>query len=291
MDPSSIPGSFQSSEVLDSPPRPGPRRVSFLCGVLYSAVMTKKNDTSWGSVAGWYDDYLKDEDTYQAKVIAPNLMRVLNIQKGERVLDVACGQGYFTREVARGTDKAVGADISPELIAKAKAQTPGVTFYATPASKLAFAKDGEFDAALCVLALQNIEDIGAVFKEVKRVLAPTGRFVFVLNHPAFRVLKRSSWGWDDATGAQYRRVDGYLSAAKVAVDMHPGKTAGVTTVSYHRSLQDFTKALAGAGLCISRLEEWISHKQSQKGPRQKAEDLARREIPLFMCIEARLSVY
>jgi hypothetical protein len=69
--------------------------------------------------------------------------------------------------------------------------------------------------------------------------------------------------------------------------MHPGRARGATTVSYHRSLQDFFKALAGAGLCAARLEEWISHKQSQKGPRQKAEDLARREIPLFMCIEAR----
>ena len=55
--------------------------------------MDKKNGTSWGGVASWYDDYLKDEDTYQAKVIAPNLMRMLNLKEGERVLDVACGQG------------------------------------------------------------------------------------------------------------------------------------------------------------------------------------------------------
>lgn len=248
-----------------------------------------KKDTSWGGVASWYDDYLQDEDTYQAKVIAPNLMRVLSIKQGERVLDVACGQGYFTREAKKHTDAVVGADISKELIAKAKAQTqsPDTPYYAAPAHKLAFAKDGEFDAALCVLALQNIDELGPVFKEVKRVLKPGGRFVFVLNHPAFRVLRRSSWGWDDEAKTQYRRVDGYLSSAKVSVDMHPGKKGGATTVSYHRSLQDFVKALSGAGLCVTKLEEWISHKSSQKGPRQSAEDTARREIPLFMCIEAR----
>lgn len=249
--------------------------------------MAKKNETSWSGVAQWYDDYLQDEDTYQAKVIAPNLMRILDIKKGERVLDVACGQGYFTREALKYTDKVVGADISKELVARAKAQTPGATFFATPASTLSFAKDGEYDAALCVLALQNIEDIGAVFKEVRRVLTPGGRFVFVLNHPTFRVLKRSSWGWDEEAKTQYRRIDGYLSAAKVAVDMAPGKTKKSDTVSYHRSLQDFFKALHGAGFSVARLEEWISHKSSQKGPRQKAEDTARKEIPLFMCIEAR----
>jgi ubiquinone/menaquinone biosynthesis C-methylase UbiE len=247
----------------------------------------KKNDTSWGPVAGWYDDYLKDEDTYQAQVIAPNLMRVLNLQKDERVLDLACGQGYFTREAKKFADTVIGADISKELVSKARAQTPGTTFYAAPASKLSFAKDHEFDAVLCVLALQNMEDLSPVFKEVKRVLKPGGRFVFVLNHPAFRVLKRSSWGFDEEAKAQYRRVDGYLSAAKVSIDMHPGKKAAKETISYHRSLQDFFKALAGAGLAATRLEEWISHRESQKGPRQRAEDAARREIPLFMCIEAR----
>ena len=119
------------------------------------------------------------------------------------------------------------------------------------------------------------------------MLKHKGRFIFVLNHPAFRVLKRTSWGFDESVGMQYRRVDGYLSGAKIAVDMHPGKQGGTKTVSYHRSMQDFFKALHGAGFAASRLEEWISHKKSGKGPRQKAEDTARKEIPLFMCIEAR----
>lgn len=244
-------------------------------------------DTSWGGVADWYDEHLGSDDTYQAKVIAPNLMRILSIKEGERVLDVGCGQGYFTREALKHTRQVMGADISKELIAKAKAQTPSVQFHITPAHALKFAGNGQFDAALCVLALQNMQDMGAVFKEVARVLKPGGRFVFVLNHPTFRVLKRSSWGWDESTKQQYRRIDGYLSAAKVAVDMAPGKSKKSETISYHRSLQDFFKALSGAGLSVTRLEEWISHKQSGKGPRQKAEDTARREIPLFMCIEAK----
>ncbi len=242
--------------------------------------------TSWGKVADWYGEYLEGDDTYQAKVILPNLLRVLDIKKGEKILDLACGQGFFAREFAKAGAQVVGADIAKELIAQAQNLGGDVVYHVAPAHKLSFAKDGEFDAVVCVLALQNIEDLAAVEKEVKRVLSSRGRFVIVLNHPAFRVLKRSSWGWDEEAGVQYRRVDGYLSAAKVPIEMHPG--AGSTkTISYHRSLQDFFKSLAAAGFAVTKLEEWISHKASEHGPRQKAEDTARKEIPLFMLLEAR----
>ncbi|TSC68294.1 MAG: hypothetical protein G01um101456_696 [Parcubacteria group bacterium Gr01-1014_56] len=246
-----------------------------------------KKDTSWGKVAGWYSEYLEGEDTFQTKVILPNLMRVLSLKGGEHVLDLACGQGFFAREFARAGAQVVGTDISAELIAQAKEQGGQVAYHVAEASKLSFAREGEFDVVVCVLALQNIEDLGAVCKEVARVLKPGGRFVMIVNHPAFRVLKRSSWGFDEEASVQYRRVDGYLSAAKILIDMHPGKSAATETVSYHRSLQDFFKALTVHGFAVSKLEEWISHKVSEQGPRQKAENTARKEIPLFMLLEAR----
>ena len=250
---------------------------------------TKKtnNPTSWGRVAEWYGEYLGKEDTYQSQVILPNLVRLLAIKKGEKVLDLACGQGFFTREMVRFGADIVGADISPELVAEARKNAPGAIFHVAPASELSFAHKGELDAVVCVLALQNMEDISAVFAEVRRVLKPGGRFLMVLNHPAFRVLRRSSWGWDEEHKIQYRRIDGYLSAAKISVDMAPGLKNNEKTISYHRSLQDFFKALAKSGLAVTRLEEWVSHKESGKGPRQKAEDTARKEIPLFMAFEAR----
>jgi len=71
-------------------------------------------------------------------------------------------------------------------------------------------------------------------------------------------------------------------------------TQGVTdekkkryTMSFHRPLQVYFKAFAKAGLCVTRLEEWASHKTSDSGPRKAAEDLARKEIPLFMCLELK----
>lgn len=246
-----------------------------------------ERDTSWGKVADWYGEHLQSPDSYHSNVVLPNLLRVLQLQKNEMMLDLACGEGFFAREMAKAGAKVTGADIAPELIEQALAKGGKVAYHAAPATDLRFAKNGAYNTVVCVLALQNIEDLAATFKEVRRVLAPGGRFVAVLNHPAFRVLRRSSWGFDEKTQEQYRRIDGYLSGAKVFVDMQPGGKETVRTISYHRSLQDFFKLLAAQGFAVARLEEWISHKASNKGPRQEAEDRARKEIPLFLMLEAR----
>ncbi|MDP2705470.1 MAG: methyltransferase domain-containing protein [Patescibacteria group bacterium] len=248
-----------------------------------------KENTSWGNVADWYDTHLEQGgDTYQRKVILPNLLRVLDLKAGESVLDLACGQGFFSREFANAGAKVIGTDISKELIGYAQEHSPKeITFHVSPADNLSFAKDAEFDVVTIILAIQNIENISGVFSEVKRVLSPQGGLIMVLNHPAFRIPKQSEWGWDEEKQIQYRRIDRYLSPQKISIEMHPGEEKGEQTISYHRSLQDFFKALSKNGFAISKLEEWISHRESQEGPRQKAEDTARKEIPLFLMLEAK----
>ena len=250
--------------------------------------MNKKTPkTSWGAVSEWYSDYLETtEDSYQSKVILPNLLRLLELKKGDRVLDVACGQGFFTRKVAAEGAVVSGVDISKELIEEAKKlSSKEIVYHVAPAHALSFAKDASFDSAFIVLAIQNIENIGEVFFEIKRVLTSHGRLMLVMMHPAFRIPKKNSWGWDEKEKVQYRRVDAYLSQSTSKLLVHPGKQKSETTISYHRSLQDFSKALAGSGFVISKMEEWISHKKSQTGVRQGAEDVSRKEIPLFLMLE------
>ncbi len=249
----------------------------------------RHNETSWGGVAEWYGSYLETtEDSYQRQVILPNLLRILALKEGDRLLDIACGQGFFSREFAKTGAKVVGADISSELIGQARAISPkDITYHVSPAHKLSFAAAGSTDAATIILAIQNIENISEVFAECARIVKPGGRLVLVMVHPAFRVPKRSDWGFDEDKHVQYRRVDGYLSGSKEMLTVHPGRAQSEVTISYHRSLQDFSKAFSKHGFMISKLEEWISHKVSGKGPRQKAENIARKEIPLFLMLELR----
>ena len=249
----------------------------------------QKKDTSWNEVASWYDDLLKGDDSYQAKVILPNLLRVLGLKKGEKVFDLACGQGYFASVFAHTGADVVASDLSKNLIETAKKNSKEkISFYISPAHKAQFLKDNTIDTIVVVLAIQNIENVGEVFAECKRVLKKDGRMVLVLNHPAFRIPQGSDWFFEN--GVQSRIVSQYLSPSKIYIDMTPGEKnpkKKIKTVSFHRSLQDYMKLFSKNDFAITRLEEWISHKQSGSGPRQLAEDKARKEIPMFMCIEVK----
>ena len=255
------------------------------------------SDTSWGTVASWYNDHLeKTGDTYHEKVIYPNLLRIIGDIKGKKVLDLACGQGQFSRLMRDKGAHVTGIDLGKELIAIAESYNVSVKETGThkaiylqgSADDLYMLKDATFEVVVCILALQNIENLQKTIEEAKRVLTPNGSFVFVLNHPSFRNPRQTHWGYDEEHDTQFRRVDEYMSESHYKIDMTPGsKTHKKFTVSFHRPLQVYIKALSKAGLSITRLEEWVSHKESEKGPRQKAENTSRKEIPLFMCIEGK----
>lgn len=254
-----------------------------------SSTPNKAQATSWGKVAEWYKGLVEDDSSYQKQVVLPNLLRILDVQPGERVLDLACGEGIFARELARLGAHVTGVDISPELIGLAKDQGAwNIRYHIAPADKLPDVPNSSIDTVIIVLALQNMPDLNSVIQECARVLRSGGRLVCVMNHPAFRIPKSSNWGWDEREHVLYRRVDKYLSEARVLIQMHPGDRPEETTVSFHRPLQIYFKSFSKHGFLVRRLEEWISNRKSQPGPRATGEDKARKEFPLFLCIEAVL---
>lgn len=245
-----------------------------------------KPKTSWGKVANWYDNLLeKDGDSYQKMLILPNLSRLVEAKRGEVILDLACGQGFFAREFAKSGAKVIGVDISPELIEIAK-QDKSVEYHISPAHKLDFLQKNSIDKVLITLSLQNIENANEVIREVSRILKAKGKLFLVINHPAFRIPKASAWGWDEGRKIQFRKIDSYLSESKEQIQMHPGDKPWEKTISFHRPLQYYFKALNKNGMLVSRLEEWSSHKTSEMGPKKAAEDKARHEFPLFLFLEA-----
>lgn len=250
--------------------------------------IAKSEKTSWGNVAVWYDEMLEEkENTYQKNIILPNILRLADIKKGETILDLACGTGFFAREFFKKGARVIGVDISPELIEIAKKNSPKeISYFVSPADRLRQVKDGSVDKIAIILAIQNIENISGVFGECTRILKTGGKILLVMNHPAFRVPKQSSWEFDEKNKIQYRRISEYMSESKIKIEMRPSEDDGEQTVSFHRPLQVYFKMLKKNRFCVSGLEEWISDKKSQPGPRAESENKARKEFPLFLFTEA-----
>lgn len=103
---------------------------------------------------------------------------MLSIDPGDRVLDVACGPGNFTRDFARaaGDGLVVGIDASASMldVAVREADSDNIAYVRGDAGALPF-RDGSFDAVCCFAALYLIEEPLRALAEIVRVLAPGGR--------------------------------------------------------------------------------------------------------------------
>jgi cyclopropane fatty-acyl-phospholipid synthase-like methyltransferase len=104
------------------------------------------------------------------------LSRYLELRPGERILDVACGSGYWTRKLAAAYGcTAVGVDLSEREIATAQRHHSGTrcTYLLSPAESLAFPAES-FDKVISVCALEHFSSDTAALKEMARVLKPNG---------------------------------------------------------------------------------------------------------------------
>ena len=121
----------------------------------------------------------------------------LNPIHAKRVLDVATGVGQFAGLLAAhlgGFDEIVGIDTSAEAIERAREQfdDPRIRFECIDAVRMPY-PDDSFDAVAISNSLHHMEDLPAVFDEMRRVLAPGGDWVVMEMH-------------DDATTAGARNA-------------------------------------------------------------------------------------
>ncbi len=243
-------------------------------------------NTSWEKSSKWYNKIVGDEGHYfHQAVIFPNLKKIIDFNNLESVIDLACGQGIFERQINQNTEY-VGVDIARSLIdqAKKKSQNQKHQFIVADASKTLPLAENHFDLVVIILALQNIRNFEGVIINAERHLKSGGKFVMVLNHPMFRIPRQTSWGMDEENKIQYRRVDKYMSEMEIPITTNPGKfEESETTWSFHSPLSKYSQVLYKNGLVIERIEEWISDKKST-GSKAKMEDRARAEIPMFMTI-------
>ena len=74
---------------------------------------------SYNDIAQWYDQFLRERPVY-TEVILPNLLALVGEVEGEVICDLACGQGWVARELARRGAQVTGLDVAPNLLALAR---------------------------------------------------------------------------------------------------------------------------------------------------------------------------
>jgi len=246
----------------------------------------KGGPRGWDAVADWYHGWAggQGSDHHQHRAI-PAALELLQLQKGEHLIDLGCGAGVFAPYAVEQGARYTGVDVSPRLIRHArKDHGQQGRFLVGDARKLRQGKDidaGSFDAALFLLSIQDMDPLPPAIQTAAWALRDGGRLVIVMTHPCFRIPRLTGWGFDEGRKLQYRRIDRYLSAQPIPMKAYSG-TSG-TTMSFHRPLSEYVSALASSGLLIDAFDELTTHAL----PNDKAARRAEEEIPLFAALRAR----
>ncbi|HLZ56935.1 MAG TPA: methyltransferase domain-containing protein, partial [Ktedonosporobacter sp.] len=209
---------------------------------------------SYDQIAAWYDESVRTGTLFHDLVV-PSLFDLVGVIAGQRICDLACGQGVVARQLAQRGATVVGIDVSTKLLDIARreeeAEPLGILYLHEDAQSLSSLSAASFDGVLCNLALMDIVDIEAVFQAVQRVLRPGGWFAFSITHPCFQT-SASTW-MNEEGGMVSRVVQGYFREGFWRSN-NPGGVRG-RVGSYHRMLSTYLNTLIAAGFSLERITE------------------------------------
>ena len=129
------------------------------------------------------------EHEWRARLEAYSMMKLIGPLAGRKVIDIACGEGHFTRKLRQaGAGETVGIDLSSQMIDLAHAQeakTPlGITYRVEDACADGPPEDFDLAAAAWLLVYaQTRPALEVMCRGIARRLKPGGRFVTVMNNP------------------------------------------------------------------------------------------------------------
>ncbi|WP_199925708.1 class I SAM-dependent methyltransferase [Paenibacillus bouchesdurhonensis] len=157
------------------------------------------NDESkarWDRNAGFWDDYMGEESNrFHRELIRPHTEELLQMKQGLLVLDIACGNGNFSRRLAELGANVIAFDYSSGMIERAKSRTKNsenITYKvidATDSESLLSLGKGKFDRAVANMALMDIVDVIPLVNALFELLTQDGTVVFSIPHPCFQTPK------------------------------------------------------------------------------------------------------
>lgn len=220
---------------------------------------------AWNANAAYWDDWMGEGNRFVEALVWPATMRLLDVQPGQRILDVACGNGLYARKLAALGAQVVAFDLAEEMIVRARARTAEYidridyrVLDATDERALLSLGERQFDAAICPMAIMDMAEITPLMRTMGSLLRPGGRFVFAVMHPCFNHWRTMLMG--EQTEQAGRIVDVY--SIKVSGYLTPMQQPGEALrgqpelhLYFHRPLHMLLGAAFSAGLVMDGLEE------------------------------------
>jgi SAM-dependent methyltransferase len=140
------------------------------------------DEARYDGLASEYDAFMDVQSAYYLTAAAA-LRRLLGPGEGT-CLDVGCGGGHFVAVAAELGWTVTGIELSTDQLEHARSRHPGLELIHGDATAVPF-PDAWFDAAYSTFTHTDFDDFAGAVAEVRRVLRPGGRFVYIGNHPCF----------------------------------------------------------------------------------------------------------
>ena len=215
--------------------------------------------------AAFWDERMGEGNDFVEVLIWPAVERLLSPLPGEKMLDVACGNGLTSRRLASTGVEVLAFDFATEMIDRARSRKTNSedriqyrVVDATDETALLRLGIGEFDAALCDMALFDMAEISPLARALSTLLRPGGRFVFSILHLCFNSAHVAHVAELEDRAGQI--VTTY--SLKVFGYMTPTIAPGAATrgqpephLYFHRPLQHILGAFLSAGFVLDGLEE------------------------------------
>ena len=127
---------------------------------------------------------------------------VLAPRPGELILDAGCGTGRHLGPLLRARSNPVGVDFSRGMLEIARRNYPEVPLALADLQRPLPFETGRFDAVLCALIGEHLDELPLALREMHRVLIAGGRLVFSVYHPEMAVAgKEANF---ERSGVEYR---------------------------------------------------------------------------------------
>lgn len=215
----------------------------------------------------------KAENSY---IERPGIIRAIGDKlKGKKIFEAGCGPGILAEYLVHEGAVVVGFDVSPKMIELARKRVPEhATFFVHDmAGPLPLDHSGEFDLVVASLSIDYVKDWSIPLKEFYRLLKPSGRFIFTIQHPT------ASYNWYNpptAFGVHY------VESVWKEFTEEP-----VVVPDYYRSISEVINPLVCAGFRIVNLEDLRPIEALQKVDPYRYGKYSK--LPSFLCVTVEKS--